>query len=426
MKRILLILVALSLMLMAINSADAQGGKALGLGGMTAISRGVESIYWNPANLAFKVPTRSDFEMVVYSAFGKGGNNSFSINDINRYVGDGESIFLTEEDIEYILSQIPKSGVVFDLEADASILSFRYKNLGFGIESQVYGKFFVPKDLYEDMLYKGIVGNDIYDYSVEGGAQGLVKFKFSYGGRLIDRVIFEVPGLKNTVFKEIAWGASFSLIQGIGYANVEKGSAKLSISENGILPHAEFEKKKAARGNGIGLDLGISAYTNNSWLIGMTVENLIGAVFWNKDVQLETASFDFGDKPLFLMGAGQLSKINMDTVSTDTIFALPAFSKRIPLNFRVGVAKQVRNYLINAEFSHVAGISQFVIGGLARFSSIYLFASVGRRLNNFQWSAGAALDFNSFYIDFGVSTRGGLTLPTSKALSFGTGMRIGL
>lgn len=401
----------------------AQGGKALGLGGMTAISRGVESIYWNPANLAYSDSARPDFEMVIYSIFAKGGNNSFSFNDVNKYIGDGESIFLTDKDVKDILKLIPNSGMVFDLEGDVSVFSFRYKNFGFGIQTQAFGKFSIPKDLYENMLYQ--LGSDVYDYSIEGGGQGIVKFKFSYGRRLIDRIIFDAPGLKNTIFEEIAWGASISLIQGVGYANVEKGLAKLSINQSGILPQAEFATRTATLGKGLGVDFGISAYTNNHWLIGMTFENLLGSVFWSHDTEMSRASIDFGDKPLYLFGEGQLSEIDVDSVSTDTTYALNGFSKRIPFNFRFGMGKQLKNYLVNAEFSHAAGISQFVIGGTAKFSFFNLFASVGRRLNNFQWSAGAAFDFKHFYFDLGIASRGGITLASSKALSFGTSMRIG-
>ncbi|NOZ62471.1 MAG: hypothetical protein GXO74_12410 [Calditrichaeota bacterium] len=423
MKKKLAIYTIFAILFVAPNLCFSQNGLSLGIGGMTAISRGVESVHWNPANLAFADPNRPNFEMIIYSLNARGGNNSFSFDDINKYIGDGESIYLTETDVKNILNLIPKSGMVFDFTGNVSLLSFSYKNFGFGIESQMFGHFSVPKDLYENLLYK--IGRDVYDYSVNGGGQGLIKFKFSYGRRLIDRIIFDVPGLKNTVFKEIAWGASLALVQGVGYANVEKGMAKLSITNSGILPRAEFATRTATFGKGISLDLGLSSYTNNGWQIGMVLENLLGSVFWDRGAQFSRASLDLGNEPLFIFGKGQLGDINADSVTVDTTYSIDGFSKRIPLSFRVGIAKNIKRYLLNMEFDRTDGISQFSFGGGVKFSVFRCYASVGRRLSNFQWSIGGALDFKRFYFDLGVSSRGGITLGSSRALSLGTSMKFG-
>jgi len=422
MKKKLFIHAIFAIILAAPNLCVSQNGLSLGIGGMTAISRGVESVHWNPANLAF-VDSRPKFEMVIYALNAKGGNNSFSFNDINKYIGDGESIYLTEKDVKDILDLIPKSGMIFDFNGNVSLFSFSYKNFGFGIESHMFGHFSVPKDLYENLLYK--IGKDIYDYSVTGGGQGIVKFKFSYGRRLIDRIIFEAPLLKNTIFEEIAWGASLAYVQGFGYANVEKGIAKLSITNNGILPRAEFATRTAKLGKGLSLDLGLSSYTNNGWQVGFVVENLLGSVFWDGDAQFSRAALDLGNDPLFILGDNQLSEIKADSVTIDTTYSISGFSKRIPVSFRLGIAKNIKRYLINLEFDRTDGISQITLGGGAKLSVFRCYASVGRRLNNFQWSAGVALDLNRFYFDLGVSSRGGITLGDSRALSFGSSMRFG-
>ena len=313
--------------------------------------------------------------------------------------------------------------MIIDANGNASVLSFSYKNIGFAIESQFFGHFSIPKDLYENVLKQ--IGNDVYDYSVAGGGQGIVKFKFSYGRRLIDRIIFEVPLLDNTIFEEIAWGASLAYVQGFGYANVEKGMAKLSITNNGILPRAEFATRTAKLGKGMSLDFGMSSYTNNGWQLGFVVENLLGSVFWDGDAQYSYAALDLGNEPLFIFGKNQLEEIEGDSVTTDTTYAISGFSKRIPVSFRLGIAKNIDRYLINMEFDRTDGISQLSLGGGVKFSVFRCYASVGRRLSNFQWSIGGGLDFKRFYFDIGVSSRGGMTLGNSRALSFGTSMKFG-
>ena len=422
MKRRFLIIVLLFLLL-NISSTFAQSGASLGLAGFTALSRGVESVYWNPANLAFFEEDQPKFQMIIYSlAFGL-GNNSLSFNSINKYIGDGESIYLTDEDKNDILDMIPKRGLVIDFTGDLSLLSIAYKSFGFGIETSANGNFSIPKDLYENFLFK--LGPDVYNYSVSGGWYNIVKFKFSYGVNIVDRIIFDVPYLEDTIFEKVSAGVSVSYLKGFGYANIEKGLAKLTIDENGILPRAEFDMRSAKNGSGIGLDFGLSTYTNNHWKIGMVFENVPGRMYWFGDSKFSRAALDLGDNPLFILGNDQLSEIDIDSVTTDTSYTIDGFSKSLPVNFRLGVAKEFNNYLINIELGHVNHFTHFSLGGGVKFGVLHWYGSITRQLNNFNWNTALALDFKNYYFDIGLSSRGGLTLGSSKALFLGSSMRFG-
>ncbi|MDW7679598.1 MAG: hypothetical protein SCK70_03490 [bacterium] len=398
-----------------------QSGASLGLGGFTAISRGVDAVYWNPANLAFMEQGQANFQMKLFSLTIGTGNNSFSFNLINKYIGDGESIYLTEDDKNDILNLIADQGLVFDVSGKASVLSFAYKNWGFGIETHVYGNFSIPRDLYKNILFK--IGQDSYDYSVDGGGCGVTKMKFSYGMNLIDDIILELPLLKHTIFKQVSGGVSVSYLQGIGYSQITKGTALLTISDFGILPKAEFEARTATLGSGLGVDFGFSSYTNNHWKIGMLFENVLGYIRWHRDAKVAAASLDLGVKPLFIIGEGQLSDLDFDSVTSDTSYAIGGFSTRLPFNFRMAFARDFGKYLINFELGHVDQASQAALGGRIKFGFFHLLGSMGRQMNNFQWNAAFALDFNKFYFDLGVSSRSGLTLGDTKGLFLGTSIK---
>ncbi|MCD4665950.1 MAG: DUF5723 family protein [Bacteroidales bacterium] len=400
-----------------------QTGASLGLGGFTAVSRGVESVYWNPANLSFMEKNQSDFQMVIYALNVGTGNNSFSFNSLNKYIGDGESIYLTDSDKKDILNNIKDNGLMFDMLGKASLFSFCYKNYGFGIETKAYGNMSIPKDLYENILFK--FGHDIYDYSVNGIGYGLMKFKLSYGRTLFEDLIFEVPLLKNTIFKEISAGISLSYLQGVGFAEIEKGQAELEINDSGILPKVNFRAKRATSGSGLGMDIGFGAYTNNNWKIGMMFENLLGGIRWNKGAEMATSSIDFGSDLLFILGEGQLAEIEMDSVSSDTTYSISDFSQRLPLNFRMGIAKDLGKYLVNFEIGGENKKFFTAIGGRINFDFFNWYASIGHSIGNFHWNTAFAINFKHFYFDVGVSSRGGLTLGHSKALFVGSSMRFG-
>jgi len=90
---------AMAIVLFAIQkSLHAQSGMSLGIGGLTAPARGVEAVFWNPANLAFAEKNRPKFQMTFFSVTAGTGNNSFSFNSLTKYIGDGESTYLTEKD----------------------------------------------------------------------------------------------------------------------------------------------------------------------------------------------------------------------------------------------------------------------------------------------------------------------------------------
>ena len=288
-------------------------------------------------------------------------------------------------------------GLRFDVSGKISLLSFSIRNFGFGIETKAYGNFSVPKDIYRNILFK--FGQETYDYSVNGSGFGVTKFKFCYAKTFLDDVIFAVPLLKNTIFRELSAGVSLSYLLGTGFAQIDKGTEQLAISENGILPVVDFRAKMAQMGGGLGLDFGLSSYTDNNWKIGIMFENILGRITWNRKPQMASYQLDFGNKPRFILGEGQLSEVEMDSVSTDTTMSLKSFAKNLPFNFRMGIAKDFGKYLVNFELANENNIFSSTLGGRLRFGFFNWYASIGRMLSNFHWNTAAALDFKNFYFD---------------------------
>lgn len=418
-----IILISLSLIFIYSVTGFAQSGSSLGIGGNTAIARGVDALYWNPANLAFQQKNYPKFQMIIYSFNAGGGNNSFSFNTFNDYIGDGESIYLTEDDKNSIMDEIDDDGLKFDLNAGISAFSFKIKNFGFGIEARAYGNIKIPKALYRNILFE--LGHNTYDYSVDGEGMGVTKFKFSYGKTFVRNKRLELPFGKSVILREIAGGISLSYLKGVGYFDMEKSEATVSIDDNGILADIESRAKYATFGSGIGLDLGFGAITEDNWSFGLVFENLLGNINWNDETEISEIKLDVEDRK-FAMGAGQWEDFDEDNSLTDTTYAIDAFSESLPINFRIGIAKELNDmFLINLEFANENKIFYSSIGGRIKLGFLHWFLSLKNGLGNVHWNTALAFDLKNFIFDIGLSTRGGMSIAGSKGFFLGSTMRIG-
>jgi len=173
------------------------------------------------------------------------------------------------------------------------------------------------------------------------------------------------------------------------------------------------------------MDIGFGAYTADNWIIGLVFENVLARINWNKGAEMTKYAADFGNDPLFILGDGQLSDIDMDEVASDTTHSIGSFSKRAPFNIRMGLAKDFGKYLVNFELANENHKFASSLGGRIKFGFFNWYASFGYLMNNINWNTAFALDFKNFYFDLGISSRAGLTLGHTKALFLGTSMRFG-
>jgi hypothetical protein len=104
--KILILTFLIGIVAMPANSAGLSSAKAVGMGeAYMGLARGVTAPLYNPANIALSGYRESGIEILGVGA--EISNNSFSINDYNKYTG----AVLTSSDKEYILGKIPNEGL---------------------------------------------------------------------------------------------------------------------------------------------------------------------------------------------------------------------------------------------------------------------------------------------------------------------------
>jgi len=435
MKNKLLVSAAIIVFVIPVFSALGQSGKSLGLGSAyTALARGSDAVYWNPANLALKSEKVPSVNINFFSLSAGGGINSFNKDIYDKYFGfEGDSLYLDNSAKNEILDAVPDDGFMFNILTNLSLLSLRIYNFGLNIETDVYVQGTFPKEFF-NMALNGFTESK---YEFEPGAEALAysKIKFSYG-RVVkrDRTL-NLPGNKQLNFSEISVGGSFSYILGLGYAKVESASATIINGADGLDAYGNMNTREAVAqelrdedgfgfaGKGFGFDLAFSAMTYSNFTFSAVIENIIGQINWDNGTIERRATFDIGG-PSYFIGAGQLEDIDEDEISEDEEIEISSFKTNLPRNFRLGVSKESKYFLGAFE----VGMEREEFFGAIGLGARLLFFNTFIGYRNYEsfsyYSAGIALDFKYFYFDIGVSNKSGLFNSSMGAL-VSTSMRIG-
>ena len=132
--------------------ALAQGMvRAWGMGGAnTAISRGLEAVSYNPANLAFSRGTNIGLAAVALDAH----NNSLSLDRYNEITGT----HLDEAGKTALMADIPEDGFRLDADARASALGVQSGNYAFSFSAFGAGQGNLDKDYFDLVLFGNELG----------------------------------------------------------------------------------------------------------------------------------------------------------------------------------------------------------------------------------------------------------------------------
>ncbi len=414
------------MILLFISNSIAQEGVSLGLGGAyTAIARGPEAIFWNPANLALSSEL-PNFNLRLYSLGFNFGNNVFDIDFYNEYfTGTGQEDEegnkigrkLTDSDKDDILGRIPDSGLELLGRGDFSFLAINYKNFGFSIEANAFLKASFPKDAFNMILTD--IGHKTYSFDIDAEGLSTAKANLSYGKSVLKNKQKKLFNGAISV-NELAVGFTLSYIKGLAYGEVTESDVKVIIDDQGFNAPSRIVAKSALLGTGFGIDLGVGAVLNNGWQVGLAFENIPGYIKWSNEAKEYIQTFDLKRK-IFI---NEFSDIEIDDYTDDIENELDSFSQMLPFNVRLGVAKYYKYLLGNFEISRVYESIGISVGGGIDLKFLELFAAYTRANNDNYFSSALALNFRYFYIDFGVMNRGGIG-NSSKALSFATSLRFG-
>jgi hypothetical protein len=398
---------ALSLCVSATPQAFGQGNqsaRALAMASsMVSQPYGLEAVAWNPAGIyAASHPLQFDL-------FGVGArirNNSFTIDDYNRYTG----ATLSDEDKQYILDQVPQDGLRLDAVADAQAMSIRAGAVAVSVTSNAAANLDLSRDALKLLLY----GNATFDTVNLSGTGGESSVTAGVGFTMARPVAEFARG-------RLIAGGTVRYVKGLYVQKVVESYGQITTADYGIEGDAKLVARTANNGSGLAGDVGVLYDYGGGWKFGASVVNLFGAVSWSGHP--EEHVFTFAIDTLNVVSADDDSLI----VSNDSTYGIDAFSTRLPAVLRFGAGHEGKKVNWAAQWEQglntapgtstsprlSAGTEWLFVNFLPLRAGLSVGGEQGLGLN---WGGGVRAAF--FYLDLGFGFNNGLSFGQAKGFDF--------
>jgi hypothetical protein len=465
-SRSLCVIVLLAVVMTATLYAggDKYSPRLVGLGrAFTALSRGLDAVGTNPANLALDDRNATFTLNIAPIGFSIGSDlvnykiyNDFFVgipdpNDPNNRIGKP----LNDQDKNEILGLFPDGIARTQLNLETAPVGFSLQIGSFGLAIVPSMKVASNIDLsegYLKFLLNGLDGSDRV-YSFNGTA-----VKASMVAEVNTSVAYVLPVSLPSV-DEIAIGVGVKYLQGLGFTSTERYNASIGTvgqlySGNGTsayLPDSikgnfDFVQLHAVMdpddpqpvGSGMGFDFGVSAFIFDMVRVGASITD-IGSIKWDKRTKAVVGRSSFAvdglDQSKDTVISRSFKGETMDTTAfefdlptaihlgaemrVDEVFDVIPFRWTIAMDGHFGLNEVAGNtktpqFSFGTELDPLAGWlpfrTGFLIGGRERFA----------------WSAGFGIHLlNTFDLDFATQSIAIMTNPDGfRTGSFTMGMRL--
>jgi len=404
-RPILRLLAALTLVLV-LASAPAGAGEARTAamsGAGTAAVRGLDAAVWNPAALAFSPGKTLNLVGLAVDL----QNNSFSLGRYNEVSGAE----LDDGDKESLLSDIPATGFRLDAGVRASGPGVQVGRLALSTGVVAAGRGNLDRDFFDLVLFGNELGQTVDFSDTWGDGHAVGKASLSWG-----QPVYQ--GSRG----RMAVGVTASYLQGIYEMHVEQSYGSVTTGADAITGEAFVSAITADQGSGFGLDLGYAWQAPGGWTFGAALDNVLGSITWNGNVERHE----------FRVVADDVNLANDDldnaVADSDTSFAAADYTTDLPRSFRAGAAWDRGNLLLAADwvqgFADRAGSSttpQLNLG--AEWRPLGMLTPRGGvtvgGVAGFGLAGGLGLNLGWWHVDLAMVHRGGIGGDSTRGLGFG-------
>jgi hypothetical protein len=418
-------------------------GVGLGMAGnYTALSRGVYSMAYNPANLA--LVRYNALEVNLVSAHMAIFNNSFSLDDYNRYFTyEGHGGKWSEQDKKEMLNLISSEGLTVSGNVGVNALGIAINNFGITIQSLNLFSVKILKD--EKLLQAALFGDDFsrdYAYEVESFADGsaisAVKLAVGYAYRW-DAV--KIPYL-NTSLDYLSAGVNMNHFLGYAALHIKKAAIQLNRSEtdNGDPIKYKirtellnsFAENAAPAGYGLGVDMGAAARYRKKWLFSFSINNLFAKINWDRNVERTVKFLSDSAAAKDILGEDRDPFIQEE----DSTYSGGSFKTPIPSTLRFAAAwKALYNLTLTAEWEQ--GIDHYLGNSITPrigVGAVYLplmwlpvrgGVSFGGR-HGFLFGVGTGVKFKKIQFDISTAVDNAIIPYRSEGVYIAAGIRLTL
>jgi len=391
---------------------DASAGgsvRAMGMGGAgTASARGLESVDWNPANLALVRP--AGLEIGLFSAAVDMSNNAFTLDRYNTFTGAR----LSRADKDLLLSDIPAGGLVLEADVRASAMGISAGPWALTFQGMAGGSGTLDKDFFDLVL----LGNEIdqaFDFGdTDGEAFAAAGATVSYARPLVTSRAMRLSA-----------GVNVKYLQGIyDFSDVRAGGG-ITTAMIGIEGDAEASYRSATGGSGYAVDLGVALQAPRGWTFGLSLENGASRMTWDRDTE----------RHLWSAAGDSLSATTDDFDDAVASYAIDSYSTDLPRKLRIGASNNF------GRIAYAVDLAQSLaekIGGASRTE-----INAGLEWNLKSWmqprlglgfggaggarsSVGLGLGIGPWRLDLAVGNRGRIWPDDTRGLAFALGSSLRL
>ena len=319
-RYLLLAGIVLTLLALLVLSANAGSGRssarAVAMGGAyIGLAKGPDAARFNPANLGLDGYRDTKVEL-----FGLGANltnNSFTLDDYNTYTG----AYLTADDKDYILGQIPDEGLKMDADVEVGAVSVSSGQFAFTLTGVGVADVNLSKDLFQLALE----GNTFADTIDVNGS-------YSDGISFISAGLSYGHPIYHAGTRQLSVGVSASYIKGLFTEEVVELEGLAATLITGFEGEGRMVARTAEGGSGFAVDLGAALKLNDAYTVGASLKNFVGSISWNDNPKEYGYLFSFDTMTVDNAGDDYV-------VSEDYETDIDAFSTRLPRVLTVGLAK---------------------------------------------------------------------------------------
>lgn len=348
----LIVIELLLILILTGGSAEvwSQGtARGLGMGGAyTTLARGVQSVWWNPANLGFH--TNARVTALLASGTTRLANNGLSISSYRKYY----EAPLSESAIRALLSQTPHEGMQNDLQIGMKYASFSMGHFAVAAQLRAESQLF-----FQEHLLDLIFNNEIYhgarfklDAPLSAQLLSFNTLTFSYG-----------HAMRLAKTSELALGASLHIFNGIKYAQLTTEEMTWAANQKNFNLEGDYTLVSGSGSLSGGLDLGLNARVNNFFQLGLFLQNIMGNLPWDGDLISEYGHFK-GDSLRYLNYDSRRQSYPTNwkgkTALRKAKTLLSGFDTRLPQAAVFGTSLSSGRFDLAASYTHHFGSNIFI------------------------------------------------------------------
>jgi len=392
----------------------------------SAKARGTNVIGWNPANLGLDGNPSFSVQFgilpLVPVVSMQMNNSTISPFWINKKFMTGK--YLTDEDKESLMDDIPDDGLDFTPLVHLRILDLSFGRWAVSVGQEVTGTIIFPKSLFRLAFFGNEFEKPIDLSKTDAEMQSVMTIAVAHGREI--KIPSDIP-LVSEFIQRVSVGGAVKLLVGAGYVGFDKMDGSVTTYNDHIDLNGELKARYGVGGFGMAFDLGAATKIDDKITANISLNNLFGFVNWgifesgvakySFIAEIPSEQFDEIDS---LLEAG---------VQEDTTYETNKFRTHYPAYLLVG-----GSYKFSDDLDFYANYRQYFRNQLA--SSISPTISVACEYRPLNWlpvragiSAGGlersqigfgfGLDFSRYKLDFGISQTGGIfNRAKGMALSF--------